>query len=136
MHVGEGFTEAHRQRLIPFGANPRQHLRLDGGHRAVVFRVHRRRGGADAQRGADQLQVLDARGARVAPAQVRLELHLIGHRQLPVDERLEQFARRVAAQIPNHDRSPSRSARSAWRARVNRDFTVPTATSSVKAISS
>ena len=67
---------------------------------------------------------------------VRLDGHLLRRRQLAVHERLEQLARRLAAEDRDHDRNPSSSARSACRARVSRDLTVPTATPSEKAISS
>ena len=62
--------------------------------------------------------------------------HLVGHDQLAVDEPVKQFARVLATKIGNHARSPSSSARSACRARVSRDFTVPTAILSENAISS
>ena len=85
---------------------------------------------------ANQLKVLDAIGARPAPAHVALDEHLLVDRQLVVEERLEPLARVFAADVGSHAWRPSSSARSACRARVSRDFTVPTATPREKAISS
>ena len=85
---------------------------------------------------ANQLQVLDTRRTRPAPAQMRLDGDLLVDRQLAIDEGVEVLARVLASDVGNHVRSPSSSARSVCRARVSRDFTVPTATPSEKAISS
>ncbi len=91
---------------------------------------------AEANRVADQLQVFDTRRTRPAPAQVRLDGHLFVDRQLTIDKGVEVLARVLASDVGDHVRRPSSSARSVCRARVSRDFTVPTATPSEKAISS
>ena len=84
----------------------------------------------------DDLRVFEASRAGLAPAQVGFHQHLIAHRQLVVDEGVEPRAHVVAADVADHDFSPSSSARSACRARVSRDLTVPTAMPSENAISS
>ena len=66
-----------------------------------------------AQPGADDAEVFDAHRARLAPAEMRFDGKLIRHRQLPVDQPLEQGARMAAADVLIHIRSPSNSARRA-----------------------
>src|SRR5207253_10514084 len=99
----------------------------------IACRAQRARG--HAERRADHLHVLDTSRAHAAPAKLRFERDLVVDRQLAVDERLEQLLRGAAVEVRNHDRIPSSSSRSACRARVSRDFTVPTATPMLNAIS-
>ena len=103
--------------------------------RISVSRVNGR--GTGSNRPADQRHIVDT-GADTSRHERRCALngHLLGSRQLAVDERLEQLTRRFASEDRDHDLSPSSSARSACRARVSRDLTVPTATPREKAISS
>ena len=125
---------ADGERLIVFGPNARHHFVViaASASRSGVAAAAR---GRPAQRRADQPQVLDARRARLAPAQMRFQATCSATGSSPSTNG-SSISRALAAQIRNHDRSPSSSARSACRARVSRDFTVPTATSSVYAISS
>src|SRR4029453_15352267 len=108
----------------------------DGAQRRLVIGDARRGRRTNAKRGADELKVFDAIGARPAPPHMALHQDLLVHGQLVVKEPLEPLAGVLAANVGSHACSPSSSARSACRARVSRDFTVPTATPSEKAISS
>ena len=123
-------TTAHVRR-----AHAQQAVRQRG-QRAFVHVIAGRAADGRPQRGADQAHVLHTQRAGLAPAEVRFDRQLIRHRQLTVDQPFEQCPRVVAADVLSHVRSPSSSARSDWRARVSRDFTVPTATPSENAISS
>ena len=58
------------------------------------------------------------------------------HWQLTIVKRLQPAAGSRAGEGPHAVLASRSSARSAWRARVSRDFTVPTATPSEYAISS
>ncbi len=81
-------------------------------------------------------QVGQRPGAALAPFEVRADGDLIGERELAIVKRLETPARRRAGERLHAVLSSRSSSRSAWRARVSRDFTVPTATPSENAISS
>ena len=81
-----------------------------------------------------ELVVLDA--AAGAGLEVLADQQLQLERQLAVVERVELVAHRRRRRPADHSRDSCRSVRSACRARVSRDFTVPTAMSSEKAISS
>ena len=78
------------------------------------------------------------RGERAGDAvvQVALHDHALFEAHLAVVELLEAVLHVVAADHVHHDRLSRSSWRSACRARVSRDLTVPTATPSEKAISS
>ena len=96
--------------------------------------AHRQRSGPQA--GPQVVQLPGFCCARRAFPQVRLDGDLIADRQLAVVER-GQLAPHLPTCSRHHDLSASLSwARSASRARVSRDFTVPTATPSENAISS
>ncbi len=123
------------QRLLALGADAREHAGLD---RRPARASSSGAGGGDATRSDAPISRMSSTRAAQGRHQRRCDSSgdLVGHRQLAVDETFEQLARVLAAEIGNHDRSPSSSARSACRARVSRDFTVPTATLSENAISS
>ena len=61
---------------------------------------------AAADHHADGLQILDPGRARRAPAQVRLDEHLVVDRQLAVHERLEVLLREHAIDVGRHARKP------------------------------
>ena len=86
------------------------------------------------QRLADQLEIVRLEPARRAAVEVIGNRNAIGDGQLLVVEGRELGAHLLAAP-GQHRRSPS-STRSAWRARVSLDLTVPTGNPSEKAISS
>ena len=95
-----------------------------------------RRQRAKTNRVADRLHVLNPRATRPAPAQVRFDRDLLVDRELTIDKGVEVLARVLASDVRNHVLRPNSSARRLCRARVSRDFTVPTATPSENAISS
>ena len=118
----------------------RAHANQDAGVQIADRRALPRRSAgcerAETNRVANQLQVLDPCRTRPAPAQVGLDGDLLVDRQLAIDKRVEVLARVLASDVGNHVRRPNSSARSVCRARVSRDFTVPTATPRENAISS
>ena len=89
-----------------------------------------------AQRGAHRSHLVEDRGAVVAPFEVSRDGNLIADRQLSIAKGVQPATRGRAGEDLHAVRSPRSSRRSAWRARVSRDFTVPTATPSENAISS
>jgi len=80
--------------------------------------------------------LLERGRARIAPIHVGLDGNLIGDRQLSVVERLKSTLCRCTGEGCHIVLASCNSARRAWRARVRRDLTVPTARPSENAISS
>src|SRR5262249_49204043 len=130
------------ERGVVFGLHPAddrraEHGRLVVGEPGPARREHR-------QRRPEVAQVGQRRGALVAPFHVRADRDLLADRQLLVVIRLEESPGGVAAERrhailvsgrTSDPRAPlPRTSRSwfrrAWRARVSRDLTVPTATPS------
>ena len=100
------------------------------------LRPHLCRQCAGAETGADFLELAHLRCTRRAASEVRLDGNVRVDRQFAVLKR-GQLAPNLPAGLRHHVLSASLSwLRSADRARVRRDFTVPTATSSENAISS
>jgi hypothetical protein len=132
--VREHLAELCPKRLLLFRAHADQDAGVQIADRAgiLVDRVRR----AETNRVANQLQVLDPCRTRPAPAEMGLDCDLLVDRQLTIDKAVEVLACVLASDIWNHVRRPNSSARSVCRARVSRDFTVPTATPSENAISS
>src|SRR5205807_773317 len=87
------------------------------------------------QGAAEPAQIGELVGAVIAPFEVRADGDLVADRELAVVERLQPPARFRAGERRHAVLASRSSRRSAWRARVSRDFTVPTATPSEKAIS-
>ena len=134
VHVLEHQAERREDRRVLF----RLHAADDGGREdgGFVLREHRAPRGEGVQRGADHPQIVECGGAVIAPFEVRVHGNLIGNGELAVVKRLEPPARRRAGERLHAVLASRSSRRSACRARVSRDFTVPTATPSEKAISS
>src|SRR5581483_9021289 len=88
------------------------------------------------QRRSDGAHVGERGRALVTPREVRADGDLIRDRELAIVERLKAPPRRRARERLHTVLASRSCCRSAWRARVSRDLTVPTATPSEKAISS
>ena len=90
--------------------------------------VATRRG--SAQQRPNPLELGDQRRAFVTPVEVRRHGDLVGKGQLSIVVRVQPPARCRASERLHAVLASRSSRRSACRARVNRDFTVPTATPS------
>jgi hypothetical protein len=134
VHVLEHHPDGREQRrvFLRFGA---AHDRR-GEDRGFVLRQQRAAGRERLQHAADRLEIGEQLGAAVAPLEVGTDGDLLGDAELAVVERLQAAPRRRAGERLHALLASRSSWRSAWRARVSRDFTVPTATPSEKAISS
>ena len=117
-------------RRLLFGLQAGQHVPLDAA--AFLGQASRHTG---TQQRAHFRQALPLGHARRAATQMGLYGHLRVHAELAVVVRGELAANQPAVERAHRGASCS-TVRNAWRARVSRDFTVPSVTPSEKAISS
>src|SRR5581483_2217057 len=111
-----------------------EHGALERGR--LVERRGRSAGRERTQGGGEPAEVGERRGALIAPLEMGADGDLIADGELAVVKRLKAPPRRRAGQRLHAILASRSCCRSAWRARVSRDLTVPTATPSENAISS
>ena len=133
-HVGEHHPHAREQRRRVFRLETVDHGPRE--HRGVFLRQRQPSGQHRLQRLTHLAHVGQRPGAAGAPSDVRADGNLLADGELAVVKRLEAPPRRGAAERLHAVLASRSSRRSAWRARVRRDLTVPTATPSENAISS
>ena len=133
MHVFEEAAHARAERELLLHANALEDRCRQA---SVVRRPSRHRSGHGAQRVAEIADRLFLEAAGDAFLEVALDEHALVHRQLTVVIRGEILAHAIAGEDVHHTRTSRSCSRSVCRARVSRDLTVPTATSSDSAMSS
>ena len=133
-HVLEHHPHAREQRRGLLGSEPVDHRA--GEHLGVVLRQAQPPRQRALQRRANLADVGQRAGAARAPFDVRADGDLLADGELAVVKVRQPAACGGATQRLHAVLASRSSRRSAWRARVSRDLTVPTATPSENAISS